>query len=254
MTYVWTDKRRKLQSRMMRRINKSKLNSSPEGIEANRQRAIERQSDPEFRKRHKKACQQWADDNQDKIVNGARSRSNEGQIRAAKDPARRARVAAGQKKNWDTNPNRKKLMSQFKKQWWQSLADDDKQKMVEKIMASNGISPNKSETRMIRVFARLGYGYEFTGAGSEILAGHIPDFVDHERKEVIEFNGIYWHKHRDRDKSRACDYARLGYRCLLVYYEVVNRSSIHKIVEAIRLFQARRGKSRYSPICMATCS
>jgi len=255
MAGVWTEARRKKHSRRIRQLGKQglykKAMNRPEVKKANGERTRKRLLDPKFRARHKKACQKAMKRPEvlRRLRAGIAVRDSSPIVKAAKDPERRRRVSEGQKKNWDTNPKRKDDTSKFKKAWWKSLSEDDEQRLVEKIMAANGVSPNKSETRLVRIFKKLKFDYMFVGNGKHMIAKHCPDFISFSRKEILEFNGIFWHKDRDKDIRRLEDYVAKGYRCLAIYYEVVDRRSIKKILKAIQLF-----RSRYSPICMATCS
>lgn len=93
------------------------------------------------------------------------------------------------------------------------------------------------------------YGYKFTGDGQVLIAGHCPDFVNETDKEIIELNGVYWHKSKEKDKQRAKDYYDNGYRVLILYVEMIDRKDKEFVQRTVEKF-----RSRYSPICMATCS
>ncbi len=261
MPGAWTEKRRKAHSQRIAKLWKSgayKVHSSAAVIESNRQRAIERNQDPEFRKKHRAAVKAAMQKPEVKakhkrgiIASHKNPEHNLNRLKAAQAVERRHKISKSQASNWKTNDQRRQIARITKTKWWSRLSDTERAEIVARCK-SNSQSPNKSERLMIGVFDRLGYEYVFTGAGEKVIAGYCPDFVDVDRKEIIEFNGFRWHTDRAKDLARARKFTAVGYRVLLIYYEQVNQRSIHKILKAIELF--RNGKSRYSPICKATCS
>lgn len=73
---------------------------------------------------------------------------------------------------------------------------------------------------LVEPLAKL--GYEHTGLGGFYVTGsdkrtRIPDFVNRERRQIVEIWGTYWH--RGEDPQDLIDwYAAVGWECK-VYWE-----------------------------------
>jgi len=73
---------------------------------------------------------------------------------------------------------------------------------LQKMLKSIGASPNKQEKRVQEILIELGTSYIFVGDGKKYVGGRIPDFIDEDKKKIIEFFGSYWHKEEDEAIKR----------------------------------------------------
>lgn len=66
-------------------------------------------------------------------------------------------------------------------------------RMLRSLRKSQKVYPNKGEQMMIEFFKENDIDLTFCGDGSFILDGKLPDFVNYEKKVVVEYNGRFWH-------------------------------------------------------------
>ena len=97
------------------------------------------------------------------------------------------------------------------------------QKMLESLMKSKKILPNNGELMLIDFFKKNDINLSFCGNGSFIIGGKIPDFVNHDKKVVVEYNGRFWHSKNewndayDDSKERIEHFAKYGYKCYIIW-------------------------------------
>lgn len=96
-------------------------------------------------------------------------------------------------------------------------------KMLRSLMKSRKVLPNEGEKMLISFFADNGIPLTFCGDGSFILDGRIPDFVNYDKKVVVEYNGRFWHSANewtdacDDSKDRVRFFAERGYTCYIIW-------------------------------------
>lgn len=105
------------------------------------------------------------------------------------------------------------------------------------------ITPNKQEKEIANLVEELKLPYKYTGDGSVVIDGLVPDFTNcNGEKKVIEFFGDYWHGGTDRHTPKcACQteegrlerYNKFGFQCLIIWSnELADREKlINKIVD-----------------------
>lgn len=115
------------------------------------------------------------------------------------------------------------------------------------IMAARNIRPNKAEEALeIFLNNRFPGEYEYTGDGSLIIKGMIPDFTNcNGKKEIIELFGSYYHSQklvgdrwRQTELGRIMAFNSLGFRCLVIWENELKDKD--KLLEKIRTFQGKR--------------
>lgn len=76
--------------------------------------------------------------------------------------------------------------------------------------------PNNEEKKLIRFFNKWNLPFKYVGDGSFKIDGKCPDFVNEERKLIIEFFGELWHE--DSDELKRIDFFNQhGWKCLIVW-------------------------------------
>jgi very-short-patch-repair endonuclease len=97
-----------------------------------------------------------------------------------------------------------------------------KEKMLKAQRKGVKASPNVPEKILLLLLNTLfPNDYKFVGDGKVILGGFNPDFINcNGQKKIVELYGDYWHNRPDlkkRDKRRLQEYAKLGYKTLIVW-------------------------------------
>jgi G:T-mismatch repair DNA endonuclease (very short patch repair protein) len=91
-------------------------------------------------------------------------------------------------------------------------------------------SPNRPECRIIELNKKYDLGFEYVGNGKLIIGGFNPDFVNQERRIVLEVYGDYWHNRPDwhkRDERRIAAFSDAGYSTIIIWeHEIVSRKGI----------------------------
>lgn len=121
---------------------------------------------------------------------------------------------------------------QFMKDVW-ARGEEYKNQRVHNILAAGNILPNKPEKTIISILEELAInGWEYTGDGSFNLAGKNPDFLNAERKQLIEHYGTHWHRgHNPQDRIDL--FKKYGYDTLIIWEdELSNIDNVkQKIIE-----------------------
>jgi very-short-patch-repair endonuclease len=80
------------------------------------------------------------------------------------------------------------------------------------------ISPNKSEQKVYGFIDKYIPGkFKFTGDGSVVIGGKIPDFTNKEDKQIIEYFGDYWHRGGDLEvQNRVAYFKQCGYDAIVI--------------------------------------
>lgn len=96
-------------------------------------------------------------------------------------------------------------------------------KMLHSLAKSQKKYPNKDEMRLIDFFSKNKLPLQYCGDGAFVLMGKIPDFVNFEKKVVVEYNGRFWHSKNewndayDDSKERIEHFAKYGYKCYIIW-------------------------------------
>lgn len=112
-------------------------------------------------------------------------------------------------------------------------------KMLRSLVKSQKHNPNAGEKKMIAFFAENKIPLIFCGDGSFILDGKIPDFVNYEKKVVVEYNGRFWHSKNewndayDDSKERVAHFKKHGYTCYIIWDDEFEAKK-HTIVKDLK--------------------
>jgi hypothetical protein len=92
-----------------------------------------------------------------------------------------------------------------------------------KRLGGTAIRASKEELSLIPTLSKLGYRHTGEGAFWRRWKDgtlHNPDFVNEERKEVIEYFGAYWHADdRGREDEIKAAWAEIGWDCTIIWSE-----------------------------------
>jgi len=114
--------------------------------------------------------------------------------------------------------------------------------------------PNNIEGQIISILKSLSSGIKYTGDGKYWISGMNPDFINKDKKQIIEVFGCYWHyckkhlpnikdrnliiKKRQEDRRRIDMFKKLGYSILVIWeHEMIHPKQVLKKIqkfEAIR--------------------
>jgi len=119
-------------------------------------------------------------------------------------------------------PERKKTRLEF----WKD-SEHAKTTMQKSLETNNTIRPNKPEQRVIEILKSLSSDIMYVGDGTCWVLGNNPDFINEDKKQIIEVFGCFWHgckkcghlnaKTQRKDVSRIDKFRRLGYSVLVVW-------------------------------------
>lgn len=84
--------------------------------------------------------------------------------------------------------------------------------------------PNKQESILIDFLSNNLFGWKYVGDFKVWIGGKNPDFINEEKKKIIEFFGDYYHSEKVKNKSerdqeidRINHFKKYGYLCLVVW-------------------------------------
>jgi hypothetical protein len=98
---------------------------------------------------------------------------------------------------------------------WKNMTEEERNIHVGKIV-KNSQHPNKKEKSLQKLLSVLKLDYLYVGNGDFVVNGCNPDFVNHDKKKIIEFFGSRWHKSGD-DLERIKKFRSKNYDCLIVW-------------------------------------
>jgi stalled ribosome alternative rescue factor ArfA len=127
----------------------------------------------------------------------------------------RRRCSEASKRRWLNVEFRKKMGLFSKKRW----ADPKfREKLFKKWVESMKLKPNKSELKLLNILNVLAPAqYKYTGDGSMIIAGKMPDFVNvNGQKKIIELFGQRWHELAE-EHERIAHFKQLGWDCCVIW-------------------------------------
>jgi hypothetical protein len=106
---------------------------------------------------------------------------------------------------------RKKYSERSKSKW---LDKDYARRCIQGL----SLRPNELELRLQKLLDRLvPHEYKYTGDGSRIIAGKLPDFVNiNGQRKIIELFGRNWHDPEEVPQRMAC-FKPYGWNCLVIW-------------------------------------
>ena len=135
--------------------------------------------------------------------------------------------------------------TEFKKghtPWNKGLTTQD-ERLLNALRACHS-KPNRKEWQLTELINQNGFPFKYTGDGSFVIGGYIPDFVNcNGKKQIIELFGDYWHTKEgitwhQTELGRMMAYAQFGYRTLIVWEHELKEPN--KVTSRIRHFAKRR--------------
>jgi 6-pyruvoyltetrahydropterin/6-carboxytetrahydropterin synthase len=114
------------------------------------------------------------------------------------------------------------------------------EKMLQSLKKSQKQCPNKEEKQIIEFFKTHNIPLRFVGNGDFVLNGKIPDFVDLDKKLIVEYNGRFWHSDnnkwydvKDDSQDRIEMFKGFGYRTYIIWSDVFKKDP-DKVLDDIR--------------------
>lgn len=131
--------------------------------------------------------------------------------------ARKRYLRENPDKNPMKNPESRKKVSLSKMGDKNPMKNPEyKKRMVEALMESRRLKPNKSELYLFEIIKSINLGFEYTGDFSFFIDGKNPDFVNKKSKKLIEFFGNYWHDIKE-EVPRLNHFYDNGWECIVIW-------------------------------------
>lgn len=113
---------------------------------------------------------------------------------------------------------------------------EEREKRLRNVFKGNRLKPNKKELMIIKIMKENNFSFKYVGNGRFWLRGKKyifnPDFLDNNKKLIIEIFGDYWHNKKEvkkRDKERIKTYSKYGYKTLIIWEnELKNKFNVIK--------------------------
>ena len=123
--------------------------------------------------------------------------------------------------------NQKNREGQLK--YWNNLTPREKEERIRKSRSVMSIKPNYPEQFLIKLFEKNNISYDYYGDSPYPgLGGKIPDFVNEEKKKIIEHYGTFYHE-RDNPQTRIDYFKQFGYDTLIIWeHELKDEESLIK--------------------------
>jgi G:T-mismatch repair DNA endonuclease (very short patch repair protein) len=127
--------------------------------------------------------------------------------------------------HWKNPEYSEKILCSIRNRWkdieW-------KEKMLAKMLCGQENRPNNPEKKIIEILKSLSSGIAYVGDGTHWISGMNPDFINIDKKQIIEVFGCFWHcckkcGHKNRNNQRQKDISRinkfkdLGYSVLIIW-------------------------------------
>lgn len=84
--------------------------------------------------------------------------------------------------------------------------------------------PNSEEEKLIRFFNKWNLPFKYVGDGSFKIDGKCPDFINEEKKLIIEFFGELWHENLD-EQTKINFFKSNGWNCLVIWGKEIKGKS-----------------------------
>ena len=144
------------------------------------------------------------------------------------------KIRVASKRNWRDPIYRKKITEATTKQWQDLVLAEI---MITRSLEGNQRAhPNGPEKKVIEILKSISTNIKYVGDGKYWVlgTGKNPDFIDEDRKLIIEVFGCYWHcckkhfpdvvdrdliieKQYNKDASRINKFKNLGYSVLIIW-------------------------------------
>lgn len=118
-----------------------------------------------------------------------------------------------------------------------------KDRTVAKLYEALKLKPNQVELHLQKILdTYFPKQWKYVGDGGVILNGLIPDFINcNGKKELIELFGDYWHRKEGlrwnyTELGRIMAYNALGFRCLVIWEQELQKLSDIEIADKVREF------------------
>ena len=91
-----------------------------------------------------------------------------------------------------------------------------------KARKANQSRPNRPETIIINLIKQYNLNFIYVGNSKKWFKGETqsfnPDFINEDKKKIIEFFGNYWHENtKEDDRNRLKTYSQYGYQTLVIW-------------------------------------
>jgi len=114
------------------------------------------------------------------------------------------------------------------------------EKMIKSLSKSIKIKPNKPEKQLIQLFKKHRLPFQYTGDGSYLIKGKVPDFINFEKKKIIELFGRFWHSNNNQwydtkndERERIDFFKKNGFDCLVIWDdELENEKELIKRIKS----------------------
>lgn len=107
---------------------------------------------------------------------------------------------------------------------------EKKEDFNKKMLNAQHKRPTKPEKIMIRIIEENNLPFKYVGNGELCIGGFFPDFINEEKKIILEINGSYWHnlsKIIEKDNKKYDEYKRQGYEFIIVWdYELKDKNDV----------------------------
>jgi G:T-mismatch repair DNA endonuclease (very short patch repair protein) len=142
----------------------------------------------------------------------------------------------------DIERQRRKKISNTQRKLWKN--QEFKERVLRAIISGWSKRPTKPEQKLIKIIEKHNLPFKYTGDGSFLINGFIPDFIEcNGKKLIIELFGDYWHNPNKNKKlewyrteeGRKNLFSNFGFKTLIIWEsELKDEDSIvNKINEFI---------------------
>jgi hypothetical protein len=133
----------------------------------------------------------------------------------------------------------RKRISETHKRFWNSLTPEEQQTRISYALSRCRAGRTFPEELLDNLLQHhYPNEWTFVGDGSFILNNRNPDFLNIQRRGVIEVFGEFWHDpdifpHRPTADNLVNHYKQLNYTCLILWdYEIYSNEALNRIQEA----------------------
>lgn len=160
---------------------------------------------------------------------------SEAQLAHYQDPEYAAKHKAASRK-----PEVRERVSKGQKAYWRDSEPEVIERHLENLLASQKRKPTKPEIFLSELFRLKGVQMEYVGDGKFWIRNHNPDFVNKEKKVVLEYDGsLYWHKDRERDKRRDDVYKKHGWRVISIRTDQFSEYAEEIVKEVLKFLKSK---------------
>lgn len=128
----------------------------------------------------------------------------------------------------------KKIINQEKKRkkkLWQNP------KYAKKMFKAFKLKPSIPERQVLQIIKKNKFPFNYVGDGKVWIKRYNPDFLSKNPKHIIEVNGEYWHKDKNKERRKKYAYLSLGYKMLVIWQRELKNPQ--KVTEKIVNFLIR---------------